>query len=106
MRTRQDTIFETVAQQDDEISGLRVEALTQFQELAEVRHELSEVHDRLDILVLRVNKRDQRRAADQAIIEELRVDKQEMIDVNKRLDYLVEFVNKQKRKHDRHTHDK
>ena len=89
MRTRQDTIFETVAQQDDEISGLRVEALTQFQELAEVRHELSEVHDRLDILVLRVNKRDQRRAADQTIIEELRVDKQEMIDVNKRLDYLI-----------------
>jgi len=104
MRTRQDTIFETVAQQDDEISGLRVEALTQFQELAEVRHELSEVHDRLDILVLRVNKRD--RYYDQEVIEELRVDKQEMIDVNKRLDYLVEFVNKQKRKHDRHTHDK
>ena len=99
MRTRQDTIFETVAQQDDEISGLRVEALTQFQELAEVRRELSEVHDRLDILVLRVNKRDRRHAADQAIIEELRVDKQEMIDVNKRLDYLVEFVNK-------HKHDK
>ena len=96
MRTRQDTIFETVAQQDDEITGLRVEALTQFQELAEVRHELSEVHDRLDILVLRVNKRDQYN--DRAIIEELRVDKQEMIDVNKRLDYLVEFVNKQKRK--------
>ena len=43
MKTRQDTIFETVAQQDDEITGLRVEALTQFQELAEVRHELSEV---------------------------------------------------------------
>jgi hypothetical protein len=106
MRTRQDTIFETVAQQDEEISGLRVEALTQFQELAEVRHELSEVHDRLDILVLRVNKRNQRHAADQAIIEELRVDKQEMIDVNKRLDYLVEFVNIQKRIHDRHTHDK
>jgi len=39
-------------------------------------------------------------------IEELRVDKQEMIDVNERLDYLVKFVNKQKRKHDRHTHDK
>ena len=101
MRTRQDTIFETVAQQDDEISGLRVEALTQFQELAEVRHELSEVHDRLDILVLRVNKRDQ--YYDQAV---KRVDKQEMIDVNKRLDYLVEFVNKHMRKHDRHTHDK
>ena len=98
MRTRQDTIFETVAQQDADITGLRVEALTQFQELAEVRHELSEVHDRLDILVLRVNKRNQRHAADQAIIEELRVDKQEMIDVNKRLDYLVEIVNKQKRK--------
>ena len=96
MRTRQDTIFETVAQQDDEITGLRVEALTQFQELAEVRHELSEVHDRLDILVLRVNKRDQYN--DRAIIEELRVDKQEMIDVNKRLDYLVEIVNKQNRK--------
>ena len=95
MRTRQDTIFETVAQQDDEIAGLRVAALTQFQELAEVRHELSEVHDRLDILVLRVNKRDQYN--DQAIIEELRVDKQEMIDVNKRLDYLVEIVNKQNR---------
>ena len=91
MRTRQDTIFETVAQQDDEITGLRVEALTQFQELAEVRHELSEVHDRLDILVLRVNKRD--RNNDQAI---KRVDKQEMIDVNKRLDYLIEIVNKQK----------
>ena len=89
MRTRQDTIFETVAQQDDDITGLRVEALTQFQELAAVRHELSEVHDRLDILVLRVNKRNQRHAADQAIIEELRVDKQEMIDVNKRLDYLI-----------------
>jgi hypothetical protein len=91
MRTRQDTIFETVAQQDDEIAGLRVEALTQFQELAEVRYELSEVHDRLDILVLRVNKRD--RNNDQAI---KRVDKQEMIDVNKRLDYLIEIVNKQK----------
>ena len=35
MRTRQDTIVETVAQQDDEITGIRVEALTQFQELAE-----------------------------------------------------------------------
>jgi hypothetical protein len=60
---------------------------------------LSEVHDRLDILVLRVNKRDRRHAADQAIIEELRVDKQEMIDVNKRLDYLIEIVNKHNRKH-------
>ena len=103
MRTRQDTIYEKVAQQNDEITGIRD---SQFQELAEVRHELSEVHDRLDILVLRVNKRDRRHAADQAVIEELRVDKQEMIDVNKRRDYLVEIVNKQKRKHDRHTHDK
>jgi hypothetical protein len=77
--------------QNDEITGIRD---SQFQELAEVRHELSEVHDRLDILVLRVNKRDRRHAADQAVIEELRVDKQEMIDVNKRRDYLVEIVNK------------
>ena len=35
MRTRQDTIYEKVAQQNDEITGIRVEALTQFQELAE-----------------------------------------------------------------------
>ena len=97
MRTRQDTIFETVAQQDDDITGLRVEALTQFQELAAVRHELSEVHDRLDILVLRVNKRGQ--YYDQEVKEELRVDKQEMIDVNKRLDYLIEIVNKHILKH-------
>ena len=102
MRTRQDTIFEKVAQQDDEITK-------QSKELTELRHELaraqvfqlhvqslSDLHDRLDFLLQRVNKRDERHAADQEVIEELRVDRQEIIDVNKRLDYLVEFVNKQK----------
>ena len=96
MRTRQATIFEKVAQQDDEITR-------QSKELAEVRHELSDLHD---ILKIHINKRDERHAADQAVIEALRENMQEMMDVNKRLDYMVEFVNKQKRKHDRHTHDK
>jgi len=94
------TIFEKVAPQDDEITK-------QSKELTELRHELaraqvfqlhvqslSDLHDRLDFLLQRVNKRDEYN--DQEVIEELRVVRQEIIDTNKRLDYLAEFVNKQK----------